>query len=203
MDQQKIGALIRQLRTDMELTQEQLAQKLHISSKTVSKWECGNGCPEVSLFPALSEVLGIDCTALFSGEVQKNDQISGNMRRIKFYLCENCDNLVTSAAKTSVYCCGKVLQETLLKKADEPLSVELAGEEYYVSSSHEMTRDHYITFAAIISSDTLILRKLYPEWDLQLRLPRIAGGMLVWHCSRHGLFYQNLPQPVRRTQRNR
>ena len=144
-------------------------------------------------------MFGIDCTALFSGEVQKNDQISGNMRRIKFYLCENCGNLVTSAAKTSVYCCGKALQETLLKKADQPLSVELAGEEYYVSSSHEMTRDHYITFAALISSDTLILRKLYPEWDLQLRLPRIAGGMLVWHCSRHGLFYQNLPQPVRRT----
>ena len=203
MDLQKTGALIRQLRKDARLTQEDLAKQLHVSSKTISKWECGNGCPEISLFPNISNILGIDCAALFSGEVQKNDQISGNMRKTKFYLCENCGNLITSAAKTSVKCCGKVLQEVTLTKADEPLSVELTGEEYYISSTHEMTRDHYITFAAIISSDTLILRKLYPEWDLQIRLPRIAGGILVWHCSRHGLFYQSLPQPIRRTPRNR
>gem|GEM_PF-4809342 len=45
MDQIKTGKLIRKLRTDMELTQKQLAERLHVSDKTVSKWETGNGCP--------------------------------------------------------------------------------------------------------------------------------------------------------------
>ena len=50
-----------------------------------------------------------------------------------------------------------------------------------------MTRDHFITFAALLTSDCIQLIKQYPEWNLQLRLPRRAG-MLLWHCSEHGLF---------------
>ena len=64
MDQIMIGRLIRRLRTDMGLTQKQLAERLHVSDKAVSKWECGSGCPDLSLLLALSE--GIVRSSLWS-----------------------------------------------------------------------------------------------------------------------------------------
>ena len=66
MDQIKTGKLIRKLRTDMGLTQKQLAERLHVSDKAVSKWETGNGCPDLSLLSALSEVFGADIEVLLT-----------------------------------------------------------------------------------------------------------------------------------------
>ena len=54
MDYEKIGALIRSLRTQQGLTQRELAQQLTVSDKAVSKWERGQGCPDVSLLPSLA-----------------------------------------------------------------------------------------------------------------------------------------------------
>ena len=53
-----------------------------------------------------------------------------------------------------------------------------------------MKKEHYIYFVELVSGDTLILKKQYPEWDLQSRIPKIAHGKLIWHCNKHGLFYQ-------------
>ena len=199
MDYEKIGQLIRQLRTEKGLTQESLAEILHVSNKTISKWECGNGCPEISLFPALSAALEVDFSSLFSGNLEEKQKISGNFRRLKFYICPNCGNIITAAAPTGITCCGKMLHPLTVQKAEgeEALTVEWADNEYFVSSQHEMSQEHYITCVGLLSSDQIILRKLYPEWDLQVRLPRAVGGQLFWHCSRHGLFYQPLPKPVR------
>lgn len=202
MDQQKIGALIRKLRTERGLTQGELAEMLHVSNKTVSKWECGSGCPEVSLFPALSESLGADFSSLFSGEMEKKVADSGNLRNMRFYICPECGNLITSTSSASVACCGKPLTAQKLQRAGEEIQVELADHEFYITANHEMSREHYITFVALRSSEQIILRKVYPEWDVQLRLPYMPGAMLIWHCSQHGLFYQPLPQ-YRRTPRKR
>ena len=57
MDQLKIGKFIAEMRKEQGLTQKALADKLMISDKTVSKWECGNGMPEVSLMMPLCEIL--------------------------------------------------------------------------------------------------------------------------------------------------
>lgn len=203
MDHAKIGQLIRQLRTEKGMTQESLAEQLHVSNKAVSKWECGNGCPEISLFPTLSSVLGVDFLALLTGNLDKKQKNSGNFLRLKFYICPNCGNMVTATASTSISCCGKPLQPLSAQKAEEEeaLQVELIDNEFYISSHHEMTRDHHITCVALLSSDQLILRKLYPEWDLQIRMPRTAGAQLIWHCNQHGLFIQSLPQPKRTPQK--
>lgn len=69
MDQIKIGRFIAQRRRDLDLTQRQLADRLDISDKTVSKWECGNGFPEPSLLLPLCRELGITVNDLLSGEV--------------------------------------------------------------------------------------------------------------------------------------
>ncbi len=68
MDQIKIGMFISQQRKTAGLTQRQLADSLHISDKTVSKWECGKSLPEVSLMLPLCEALGITVNDLLSGE---------------------------------------------------------------------------------------------------------------------------------------
>ena len=192
MDPVKTGKIIYLLRKEKGLTQKQLAEKMFISDKTVSKWECGAGCPEISLLRQLADILDVEIDALLKGQLDQNDRNGGNMKNLKFYVCPVCGNLITATGEASVSCCGKVLEPTEIKKAesDEKLSVELIDNEYFVSSSHEMTKDHYITFVALLTSDTLILRKQYPEWDLQTRIPRMAHGRLIWYCSKHGMFSQ-------------
>lgn len=163
MDQERISHLILKLRLEKGLTRAALAEKLHISNKTVSKWECGSGCPEAFLFSALSRALGADSSALISGEIDEKPMDSGNLRRrLQFYICPNCENLFTTTSTASVACYGKVLTPQKLQRAGEEVCVELVAHEYYISSEHEMTRDHYITFVALRSSEQLALRKLYP-----------------------------------------
>ena len=68
MDQVKIGQFIKAVRKEKSLTQREVAEKLNISEKTVSKWETGNGLPEVSLMLPLCELLEISVNELLSGE---------------------------------------------------------------------------------------------------------------------------------------
>lgn len=192
MDNAKIGKLIYKLRKEKNLTQLQLAQMMLISDKTVSKWERGLGCPEVSLLAHLSEIFDVDLEELLSGELNTNDILGGNMKKIKFYICPNCSNIVTAMTDTTVTCCGKKLKETQPRKAEEneKLNVEIIENEYFVSSEHEMSREHYIAFAALLTGDSIIMRKQYPEWNFQTRIPILAHGKLLWYCTNHGLFYQ-------------
>jgi len=192
MDSTKIGKLIYKLRKEQKLTQLQLAERMNISDKAISKWERGFGCPDVSLLPELSKILGVNLEELLSGELNVNDLVGGNMKKLKFYVCPGCGNLLTATADAAVSCCGKTLHPLIPQKAEESekLSVEIIEDEFFISSDHEMSREHNINFVALLTGDALMLRKLYPEWDMQTRIPCFGHGMLVWHCSRHGLFYQ-------------
>ena len=104
MDQEKTGGLIRALRVQKGLTQKALAEAVGVGNKAVSKWERGLGCPDVSLLPELSRVLGIRLETLLSGNLNPNDQERGNMKKLKFYVCHDCGNLVTTVTEASVYC---------------------------------------------------------------------------------------------------
>ena len=192
MDQAKTGSIIHSLRRDLGLTQKELADMVGISDKAVSKWERGMGMPDLSLLPKLSEILKVDMESLISGNLEENQSQGGNMKKLKFYVCSECGNVITSTEDMSVSCCGKKLAELEIKKADDDhkLNVEVIENEYYITSEHEMKKEHYIDFVALVSGDTLILKKQYPEWDLQSRIPKIAHGKLIWHCNKHGLFYQ-------------
>ena len=194
MDHTKIGKLIYTLRKEKGLTQLQLAKAMHISDKTVSKWERGLGCPDISLLCELSKILNVDLSELLRGQLTSNDILGGSMKRIKFYVCPNCGNILTALSDTAISCCGKKLLPLELKKANaaDRLSVEIIENEFFISANHEMTKEHYISFVALITDDALILRKQYPEWDLQARIPFFAHGQLVWYCTRHGLFCQSI-----------
>ena len=190
MDQIKTGELIRILRTQKGLTQKALAEAVGVGDKAVSKWERGLGCPDVSLLPELSRVLGVGLEALLSGALDANDQERGNMKKLKFYVCPECGNFIAAAAEAGVSCCGRTLLPLEPQKPEEPLSVEKIDDSWFVSSPHPMTKDHYVSFAALLTGDTLFLRRLYPEWDLQTRIPAFGHGILLWYCTQHGLFRQ-------------
>ena len=68
MDQIRIGKFIANARKEKGMTQRELADTLLISDKTISKWECGKGLPEVSLMLPLCEALDIGVNDLLSGE---------------------------------------------------------------------------------------------------------------------------------------
>ena len=194
MDQIKTGELIRQLRNDMHLTQRELAERLHVSDKAVSKWERGNGSPDISLLSELADVFGTDVGILLSGELGKNGKENGNMKKIRFYVCKECGNIITASAEAAVTCCGHRLSAAEPVKAAESaqLRMEDTGGEWFISADHPMTKAHYISFAAYIGDSTLMLFRQYPEWNFQVTMPMFRSGRLVWYCSEYGLLYQDI-----------
>ena len=194
MDQIRTGSLIRQLRTERGLTQKQLAERINVSDKAVSKWERGNGCPDVSLLTALAEVLDTDIQALLSGSIEKNESEKGDMKKIRFYVCPKCGNIITASSEAAVSCCGTKLTALEAKEAqdDEKLRIEDIGGEWFISSEHEMTKQHYISFVAFLSDSNVMMFRQYPEWNLQITMPLYRYGRLVWYCTNHGLMYMDL-----------
>lgn len=194
MNNEKIGLLIANRRKELGLTQKQLAEALHVSDKAVSKWETAKGAPDVSLFPVLSHTLGLDLSVLLSGDLTQQDPLGGNMKKLTYYVCPVCGNLLFATGNAQIACCGQILEPMKAVKADEAhtLAAEQVEDEWFLTAEHDMTKDHYITFVALATADRLTLVKQYPEWNLQVRLPRRGHGMLLWHCNQHGLFYRLL-----------
>ena len=190
MDQEKIGILLRSLRVQKGMTQKELAEKLGLSGKAVSKWECGQGCPDVSVLPELAGILGISMEDLLSGQLPRAERDGGNMKNLKFYVCPVCGNLITASGSPALSCCGRVLEPLVHQKPDEvhTLNVENVEDEWFLSSSHPMTKDHSLMFVALVTAERVTLVRQWPEWDFQTRLPKRGHGVLYWYCTRHGLF---------------
>lgn len=194
MDNVKIGKLIYSLRKEKDLTQIQLADRMNISDKTVSKRERGLGCPDVSLLPEISDILGVDLESLLSGELDENSTTGGSMKRMKFYVCPNCRNIMTTITDSTISCCGKRLLPLEATKVDvnHQLTIERIENDFFISTEHEMTKEHYISFVALVTADSFMIRKLYPEWNVQVRIPIFSHGKLVWFCTQHGLYYMDV-----------
>lgn len=194
MDQQKTGALIRRLRQHRGMTQRMLAEEICVSDKTISKWERGCGVPDVGLLPPLAAALGTDAETLLRGEWNENDRSNGNMKKIRFYACPSCGNLLFSTDGAELACCGRKLSPLLPKKpdAENSLTIRNSDGQWFVTSVHPMERTHYVSFLAFLNGDTLLVRKLYPEWNLETNLPFFVHGTLLWYCTQDGLFEQHV-----------
>lgn len=142
----------------------------------------------------ISRLFEIDMQTLLGGELNRNALLNGNMKKMKFYVCPDCGNLMTSMSDLSVSCCGRQRHALTPQKAtaEEMLKIQIVDNDYVISSEHEMIKTHYITFVALVTSDTVMVKKLYPEWDLQVHIPVFAHGRLLWYCNQHGLFYQDI-----------
>ena len=190
MDRYVTGAVIRRLRESKKMTQEELAQKIHVSSKAVSKWETGQGFPDISLLEPLAEALGLSVIELLSGEDIRNSNPHSNILRSKFYVCPVCGNVIRSIGEAVISCCGVSLPPVEPEPADEehPVQVEVVEDEYYVTAAHPMTKEHHISFLTAISDSGVQFVKLYPEGSAEARFKRARVKKIFAYCNRHGMF---------------
>ena len=184
------GNTIKQLREDRGLTQAELADRIGVSSKTVSKWETAKGLPDISLLQPLAQALGISVIELMNGQQITNQNISANMLRGKFYVCPVCGNAIHSMGSAVVSCCGITLPPLEAENEDEEhgITVETVEDEHFVTIHHPMTKQHFISFVAFVTADRIQLVKLYPEGNAETRLQLRGMGQLYWYCNQHGLF---------------
>ena len=149
------GSTIRNLREAKGFTQLQLAEKIGVTPKAVSKWETAKGLPDVSLVESLSKALGVSVMELMSGETVINRNISSNILFSKFYVCPVCGNIIHTTGEAVISCCGITLPPLEADETDEwhIISIENVEDEKFITVSHDMTKEHYISFIAYVTSD--------------------------------------------------
>ncbi len=189
MDTYITGTTIKKLREAKGFTQQQLAQEIGVSDKAVSKWETAKGLPDITLIEPLAKILGISVMELISGDTIINKNISANMLRTKFYVCPICGNVIHSTGNILVSCCGIILPALEAEDADKEHSIKIESveDENFITVEHKMTKKHYISFIAYITSDKIHLVKLYPEGNAEARMQFRGRGFLYIYCNKHGL----------------
>lgn len=189
MDTYITGATIKALREKKGITQAQLADRLGVSSKAVSKWETAKGFPDITLMEPLAKALSVSVMELLSGNAVKNKNISANILRSKFYVCPVCGNSIRTVGDAVISCCGIALPPLEAEEPDEDhrISIEKVEDEQFITIAHDMTKEHYISFICHITSDRVQFVKLYPEGNPETRLNLRGGGYLYIYCNRHGL----------------
>ena len=184
------GAVIKELREKNMMTQLQLAEKLGVSDKSVSKWENSRGLPDITLLEPIANIFRISVTELISGNTIHNANISANMLRSKFYVCPFCGNIIHSMGEAAIHCHGIQLMPIDAEPTDERhmVFIERVEDEYYVRIDHSMTKEHYISFVAAVSSDDMQMVKLYPEGSSEARFKIMGVRRVFFYCNRDGLF---------------
>ncbi len=194
MDCYVTGATVKRLREGKQLTQTALAETIGVSPKTVSKWETAKGLPDISLLDALAAALDVSVAELLSGNPVTNRNVSGNLMRSRFYCCPVCGNVLHAVGEAMISCCGVTLPPLEAEEVDDAhqLTVEPVEDERFVTVRHDMTKTHYISFLAYVTSDRVQFVKLYPEGNAETRFPVRGRGWLYVYCNRHGLMRQKI-----------
>lgn len=196
------GDTIKRLRESKSLTQIELANKLNVSDKTISKWETGRGYPDVSLLSDLANALGVSLIELMSGNEISNSNVNSNLLKTNFYVCPICGNIISSVGEAVISCCGVSLSPlepvtVNLRKKDAEFSEDIIShmieisnveDQLYIETKHEMTKNHYISFIATVSDNSVQIYKQYPEWELQCRVNPRHSKYIYLYCNRDGLY---------------
>ena len=188
------GSVIRSLRELKGITQQQLAESVGVSSKAVSKWETAKGLPDITLIEPLAKALNVSVAELISGERVVNGNTSANMLRSKFYMCPVCGNVLHSTGGAVISCCGISLPPLEAEESDDEhlVTIERVEDEHFVTVNHEMSKTHFISFVAYVTTDRVQLVKLYPEGNAQTRFQLRGRGYLYLYCNKHGLMNKRI-----------
>ena len=151
MDSYVTGTAIRQLREAKHMTQAELAEKLAVSAKAISKWETARGLPDISLLEPLAAALGVSVLELMQGEPVVNRNRSANLLRSKLYVCPLCGNVIHATGTGVFSCCGITLPPLEVEEPEvgHEMKVECIDQDYYVTLDHPMTKSHYLSFLAL------------------------------------------------------
>ena len=188
------ASTIKRLRESKGLTQLQLAEQIGVSCKAVSKWETAKGLPDISLIEPLSTALGVSVMELMSGETVINKNLSSNILFSKFYACPMCGNIIHATGEAVISCCGINLPPLEAEEADDDhnVSIENVEDEHFITVYHEMSKRHFVSFIAFVTSDRVQFVKLYPEGNAETRLQLRGRGYLYIYCNKHGLMKKKI-----------
>ena len=192
---ENIGSHIKRRRLTKKMTQEQLAERLHVTRQAVSKWERGLGYPDISLLESLASFLDINIEEILGHGTMPNPFSGGNMKNTAYFVCPLCGSLTCCNGGAAVSCCGHKLDALVPQPADgaHTLTVEALEDQWYVHSDHPMQKENYISFIALASGGILHIAKQYPQWDCQAYIPHLRHARLLWYVSvEHALYYQLL-----------
>ena len=101
MDQQKIGEFLKTLRKENNLTQEDLADKMNVSRRTVSRWETGSNLPDLSLLVELADLYDVDMREIFNGE-RKNETVDKDLKETMLMAADYTDDNMKKVMKIIV-----------------------------------------------------------------------------------------------------
>ena len=189
MDNYITGATIKRLREAKGITQSQLAEQIGVGSKAVSKWETAKGLPDITLIEPLAKALGVSVMELMSGDTVINKNTSSNILRSKFCVCPVCGNIIRTTGDAVISCCGITLPPLEAEETDgeHTITVEKVEDEHFITINHEMTKTHFISFAAYLTSDRVQFVKFYPEGNAETRFQLRGRGYIYIYCNKHGL----------------
>ena len=190
------GAAIKSLREKKRYTQSRLGEILGVSDKAISKWETGKGLPDITLIEPLAKALGVSVMELMTGQPMENGNVAGNLLRSQFYVCPICGNILHATGAAVISCCGVTLPPLTAEEWDEDhaVSIERVEDEEFITIRHDMTKEHYISFLAYVTTDRVQLVKLYPEQEAQTRMQLRGMGRLYLYCNKHGLMQTQIPR---------
>ena len=188
------GNVIKRLREAKGMTQSELGEQIGVSSKAASKWETAKGLPDIALIEPLAGALGVSVMELMSGDTVINKNVSCNILRSKFYVCPVCGNILYAAGDAVISCCGITLPALEPEETDEShrIRIQSVEDEHFITVAHDMTKSHYISFVAFVTTDRIQLIKFYPEGNAETRLQLRGSGFLYVYCNQHGLMRQKL-----------
>ena len=194
MDTYITGQTIKNLREKKGFTQAELADKLGVSDKTISKWETAKGLPDITLIEPLANALSVSVMELMTGNTVVNKNISSNILRSKFYVCPLCGNIIRTTGDAVISCCGITLPPLEAEDTDDGhcITIEKVEDENFVTVNHDMTKEHFISFVAYLTLDRVQFVKFYPEGNAETRLNFRGRGYLYIYCNKHGLMRKKI-----------
>ena len=194
MDTYITGQTIKNLREKRGFTQAELADKLGVTDKAISKWETAKGLPDITLIEPLAKALSVSVMELMTGNAVVNKNISSNILRSKFYVCPSCGNIIRTTGNAVISCCGITLPPLEAEDTDDghSITIEKVEDEKFITVNHDMTKEHFISFVAYLTLDRVQFVKFYPEGNAETRLNFRGRGYLYIYCNKHGLMKQKI-----------
>ncbi len=194
MDTYITGQTIKNLREKKGFTQAELADKLGVTDKAISKWETAKGLPDITLIEPLAKALSVSVMELMTGNAVVNKNISSNILRSKFYVCPLCGNIIRTTGNAVISCCGITLPPLEAEDTDDghSITIEKVEDEKFITVNHDMTKEHFISFVAYLTLDRVQFVKFYPEGNAETRLNFRGRGYLYIYCNKHGLMKKKI-----------
>ena len=194
MDTYITGQTIKNLREKKGFTQAELADKLGVTDKAISKWETAKGLPDITLIDPLAKALSVSIMELMTGNAVVNKNISSNILRSKFYVCPLCGNIIRTTGNAVISCCGIALPPLEAEDTDDghSITIEEVEDEKFITVNHDMTKEHFISFVAYLTLDRVQFVKFYPEGNAETRLNFRGRGYLYIYCNKHGLMKKKI-----------